>query len=302
MKEKSLKALPDDKFIRQVEKKVQKTISKYRLFSKNEKVAVAVSGGKDSTTLLHILKKLGYNIIAVTVDSHIGCYTQENLVNLRETCKNLRINLHEVPFRKAFGASLCYIRDYLKERGSSYKSCTICGVLRRYLLNKKARELRAKKLALGHNIDDEAQSIVMNLLKNRPELNARLGPAGDSVDDRQFVPRVKPLYEVREDEIVRYSKIKGFPVKYCRCPCASDGFRFAIRDFLDSLERKNPGIKENIVKTFLKSKEKLRKKYEKQTKSYCKNCGELSSRNVCRACELLLLANKPLKPGKLCLG
>ncbi|MEM4239934.1 MAG: TIGR00269 family protein [Candidatus Woesearchaeota archaeon] len=296
MKGKRLKALPDCRFTRLVEEKVASTIKKYGLFSKNDRVAVAVSGGKDSTTLLYILKKLGYNIQAITVDSHIGCYTRENLANLRETCKKLGIRLHEVPFRKIFGASLCYLRDRIKAGGNSYRSCAVCGVLRRHLLNKKARELKAKKLALGHNLDDEAQSLVMNLMKNRPELNSRLGPSGGSADNALFVQRVKPLYWLSEDEIVRYSKIKGFPVKYCRCPCASDGFRFAVRDFLDAQERQTPGAKKSVVQKFLKCRGKMR---EKQQGFFCKSCGEPSSGKVCRACELLSLAGKPFKPGKL---
>ncbi len=293
MKEKNLKA--DEKFLALVEKKVRDAIKKYRLFSKQDKIAVAASGGKDSTTLLFILKKLGYKIEAITIDSHIGCYTQENLENLRTTCKKLNVRLHEVSFRKVFGASLCYLRDKIKK----CRSCTVCGVLRRYLLNKKAREIHAKKLAVGHTLDDEAQSIVMNLLKNMPELNARLGPASNSLNEALFVQRVKPLYEVREKEVVSYSKIMGFPVKYCRCPCAVDGFRFAVRGFLDEQEKQNPVIKENIVKTFLKNQSN---KKAKQHHSLCKNCGEVSSKGFCKVCELLALAKNPLKPGKLGLG
>ncbi len=294
MKENTLKA--DEKFLAFVEEKVRNAITKYGLFSKNDRIAVAASGGKDSTTLLYILKKLGYRIEAVTVDSHIGCYTQENLESLRETCKKLNVRLHEIPFRKVFGASLCYLRDKIRQG----KSCTVCGVLRRYLLNRKARELKAKKLALGHNLDDEAQAIVMNLLKNRPELNARLGPASNTLNDALFVARVKPLYDVSEADVVRYSRIMGFPVKYCRCPCASDGFRFAVRDFLDAQEKENPGIKESIVKTFLKNRSRLKK--ERQRRSFCTNCGEVSSRGFCKTCELLALAGKPLKSGKLSPG
>ncbi len=302
MKTKNMLDLPDKEFIEEFEKKAGATIKKYGLFSKKDKIVVAVSGGKDSTTLLYVLKNLGYAPEAVTVDSHIGCYTQENLENLRQTCKNLGVRLHEVPFRKIFGSSLCFLRDKIKEKGVSVRSCTVCGVLRRYLLNKKARELKADRLVLGHNLDDEAQSVVMNLLKNRPELNARLGPLADSANNKLFVPRAKPLYEIREDEIVRYSKIKGFPVKYCRCPCASDGFRFAVRDFLNDCEKTMPKIKENIVVSFLKNQDRLKKVFVNKKLSYCMSCGEVSSNKTCKACELLFLAHKPLKSGKLCLG
>ncbi len=302
MRETNLKNLPDEKFIARIEKKVSQTIKKHSLFTKKDRIAVAVSGGKDSTTLLYVLKKLGYNPVAITVDSHIGCYTQEKLENLRETCKKLSIRLHEIPFRKIFGASLCYLRGKIRERGHSYRSCTICGVLRRYLLNKKARELKADRLVLGHNLDDEAQGILMNLMKNRPELNARLGPLADSVNDPLFVPRAKPLYEISENEIVRFSKIMGFPVKYCRCPCASDGFRFAVRGFLDYCGKTSPGAKKNIVDSFLKCRKALRKNSAKSKNTHCEKCGELAGGKTCRACELLLLADKPLQSGKLGLG
>lgn len=286
----------DRKFVESIEKKVQDAIKKYSLFSKNDKIAVAVSGGKDSTAILHILCKLGYPVEAITVDAHIGCYTDENLRNLRETCKKLDVTLHEIPFRKALGASLCYIRDYLKAKGHNFKSCTICGVLRRYLLNRKAREIKAKVIVMGHNLDDEAQSVVMNLLKNRPELNARLGPRIDSINSAMFVPRAKPFYHIREDEIVRYSKLMHFPVKYTRCPCSSEGFRSAVRNFLTDFEQVQPGIKENIVKMFLAQREKLQKRYAKGKPAVCSQCGEFSSGKVCKACNLLGLLRKPLKP------
>jgi uncharacterized protein (TIGR00269 family) len=307
MKENTLKCLPqqpeiiawtanDEKFAKDFEKKVQSTIAKHRLFSKKDKILVAVSGGKDSTTALFVLNKLGYPVEGVTVDAHIGCYSDENLRNLREQCKKLNIQLHEIPFRKAFGASLCYIRDYLKEKGHSFRSCTVCGILRRYLLNKKARELGADVLVLGHNLDDEAQSVIMNLMKNRPELNARLGPRVDSAKNSKLVPRVKPLYFITEQDIVRYSKLQGFNVKYTRCPCASDGFRFAVRDFLNACAIDGKG---KIISTFLKKRNLLQKNLLGKNPAYCENCGEPANNSSCSACRLIGLLHKPLKTEKL---
>jgi uncharacterized protein (TIGR00269 family) len=283
----------DKKFILSFEKKVQETIKNNLLFSKKDKILVAVSGGKDSTTALFVLHKLGYPLEAVTVDAHIGCYSDENLKNLRVQCEKLGIKLHEIPFRKSFGASLCYIRDYLKQKGHSFRSCTVCGILRRYLLNKKAGELNADVLVLGHNLDDEAQSVVMNLLKNRPELNARLGPRVDSAKNRKFTPRVKPLYFITEQDIVRYSKLQGFNVKYTRCPCASDGFRFAVRDFLNECAVSG---KENIISIFLQQRKSLQKNLLGKKPGLCENCGEPANKNSCSACNLLGLLRKPLKP------
>ncbi len=278
-------------FAAQIEQRVKQTIEQYALLSPNDRILVAVSGGKDSTMVLHLLKKFGYTVEAVTVDAHIGCYTQQNLENIRSVCKKLGVPLHEIPFRKVFGASLCYIRDYLKARGHNYKSCTVCGVLRRYLLNRKARELKATKLVLGHNLDDEAQVILMNLMKNRPVLNARLGPKIAQVQDERFVPRVKPLYFVREDEVVRYSKLMRFPVKYGKCPCSAEGFRSAVRKFLDDCEQTRPGIKENIVKVFLEQRSQMQKEFTAEKLAYCAQCDEPASDTLCRACKLLNLVH-----------
>ena len=114
------------------EASIQKTIEEHHLFTKENKVLVACSGGKDSTVILHLLKKLGYTIEAITVDAHIGCYTEENLKNLRNMCETLGVKLHEIAFRKEFGRSMCYIQSVLKSKGYNYKNCHTCGVLRRY--------------------------------------------------------------------------------------------------------------------------------------------------------------------------
>lgn len=289
----------DARFVQEIEQRVRDTIGRYRLLSPTDKILVAVSGGKDSTVVLHLLRAFGYAVEAVTVDAHIGCYTRQNLENIRAVCQKLGVRLHEIQFRKVFGASLCYIRDYLKAKGRNLKSCTVCGVLRRYLLNRKARELHATKLVLGHNLDDEAQAVLMNLLKNRPELNARLGPRIDAQDDR-FVARVKPLYHVREDEVVRYSRLMRFPVKYGKCPCSVEGFRNAVRDFLDECERAQPGIKENIVKVLLENREKLQRRFSgKGVRAFCAQCNEPANGALCRACALLSLVQEPAQVSEL---
>src|SRR3989344_3956873 len=158
------------------ERKVLDTIDKYNLFTNKDKILVACSGGKDSTAILYILKKYDFNVAAITVDALIGNYTKENLKNLEGFCRDNNIKLYKISFREKFGRSLCYIKSMLAKNGIRMKSCSICGVLRRYLINKEARKLKPKCVVTGHNMDDEAQSIMMNMLRNRLLLSARIGP------------------------------------------------------------------------------------------------------------------------------
>ena len=157
-----------------VENKVKHTIARFRLFTKQHRIAVAASGGKDSTVLLFVLKKLGYKVSGITVNANIGEYSQENLENLRQFCNEHGIPLIELSFREEFGYSLCYIKSNLDSRGLKFNSCTICGVLRRHLINKHAKGF--DRVATGHNMDDEAQAALMNIFRNNTLRYSRQGP------------------------------------------------------------------------------------------------------------------------------
>jgi len=186
-------------FVGSIEKRVLKTIKRFQLASDEDKILCAVSGGKDSTNVLYIMDKFFPNVEALTIDARIGNYSKENLENIKLFCSKLGIRLHIVSFADEFGCSLCYIQSVLKEKGLDLNSCAICGVLKRYLLNKKARNLKSDFLATGHNLDDEAQSILMNLLRGNLEMLSKLGPKSTSSVSK-FVPRIKPLYLVKESE------------------------------------------------------------------------------------------------------
>jgi uncharacterized protein (TIGR00269 family) len=271
-----------------IEQKVKKTIEKYGLIRKKDKILVACSGGKDSTVILQILKKLGYDVSAITVDALIGNYTKENLKNIKEFCEKQRVKLHIISFRDEFGASLCYLKSILTGKGVKLGSCTICGVLRRYLLNKYARKLKADAIVTGHNMDDEAQSVLMNLFKNNLELLARLGPKTGIGVYKHFIPRIKPLYFVSEKEIKNYSKKMKFPVNYNPCPCRVNAYRNQIRKLLDNYEKKNINVKKNIIDNFLHILPLLKKNFKtKKEPEYCKNCGEPSKKEKCMTCQIL---------------
>jgi uncharacterized protein (TIGR00269 family) len=278
----------DAAFMAAFEENVRQTIGRFRLFRKDDKVLVAVSGGKDSTVLLWLLKKLGYDVEAFTVDVAIGCYTRENLANIRRLCSEWGVRLHEAAFREEYGASVCYIREMLRQQGQQLTSCHICGVLRRAVINKHGRDIRPTVVATGHNLDDEAQSVLMNLLRNRPGQNARIGPrSGSESIGGRLVPRVKPLYLTAEADVERYARMMGFRLHYGRCPCSHDSFRASIRKFFAAAEAKWPGMARRLLERFLAIQPALQKAVPRQGTVPCTACGEPSSTGTCRTCQLL---------------
>jgi uncharacterized protein (TIGR00269 family) len=279
-------------FRRRFEARVRKTIKDFSLCTKKDRIVVACSGGKDSTTILYLLKKFGYDVEALTIDLLIGDWSKKNLENIKEFCRNHKIKLHVVDMRKRFGCSICHIRAGIQEN-NKLSNCTICGVIKRWILNKEARRLEADKLVTGHNLDDEAENVLMNLFKGNPGLGVNLGPKTGIVSDKKFVQRIKPLYFCTNGEVKIYSKEMKFPVLYESCPCAVSTFRREIRKELSELEKLNPDIKRNIVKNFLFILPKLRRWNHLEKKlNYCEYCGEPCRREVCKRCELLLLMGK----------
>lgn len=279
--------MPNNKFLRYVEKKVQWTIKHYELFDRSQKIGVAVSGGKDSTAVLYILKKLGYDVEAITIDAKIGNYTSENVKNIKQVCKDLDVKLHVVDFRKEFGKGLCYLKSVMDSKGKRYSSCMLCGILKRYLINKYSKKYKFDILVTGHNLDDEAQAFMMNVFRNDIKLATRQGPIAGIVQEHGFVRRVKPLYFISESEVIRYTKIKGFPINYGICPCSVGAFRREHKNLLDEYEKKHPSVKYNIVKFHERMMSFMdMNKLTKRKVNYCSVCGEPASADICRTCKL----------------
>ena len=270
-------------FIRYFEDKVRKTIKQFSLFDRKDKLAIAASGGKDSTALLYILHKLGYDVEALAINEGIHGYRDGTLEDLKKICEESKIKLRIISYKEYFGFTL---DELLKQK--KFAPCMACGILRRYLLNRASRDY--DRLVTGHNLDDEAQSIMMNMMKSNVHLLARLGPKTGQLSDSKFTQRVKPLYLCSEREVATYAFIKGFPIKFTECPNASASFRASIRDFLNDLESKNQGTKIGLVRSFLKLMPSLKSMPVEKELDHCSGCGEPSSRPICSACSIVGVA------------
>jgi len=265
-----------------IETKVKQTLNKIKL-SKNEKILVALSGGKDSTVTAYLLKKLGYNIEGFHIDLGIGNYSKKCLEAVKKLCEHLDIKLYLYDMKKEMGSSMCHIRSSIQSR-KSLKNCAICGVIKKWIMNKEARKLKVDKIATGHNLDDEAQTFLMNIFKGSPELSANSGAITKNIEDKKFIPRIKPFFYIAEEDIKNYSKKMKFPVIYEKCPCALDSYRIQVREFLNTLTIKQ---KENIMKNFDKLSEKIQRLKSVEKLNYCEICGEPSRKNICKKCELM---------------
>ncbi len=275
-------------FIRYFEKKVFKTIKTFNLIEEGDKIVAAVSGGKDSLTLLYLLNKItskrrDIELSAMLVDEGIHNYRNKTIKDAKEFCKIYEIPLKIYYYKEEFG----YTLDELLKKTKA-NPCSICGILRRYTLNKYAKKLQATKLATGHNLDDEAQSILMNQMKHNIEISARLGPITGIIRNIGFIPRIKPLYFMTEKEVSIYSYLKKFISEFTECPNSFDSYRSDIRDILNSLEAKYPGTKNGLVKSFIEMLPILKEKYKfKSSIKSCKVCNEPCSNEICKTCKII---------------
>lgn len=289
-------------FIRSVESKIKRTIRKHSMVEKGDTVAVAMSGGKDSSAAAYMLSRVfgdwpDVRIIAFSVDEGVKPYRTENVKRARKFSKELGIEHQVFSFRKEFGRTSDQIASMLEKGGSDIKAvCTYCGVGRRYLMNKKSRELGVTKLCVGHNLDDEVQAALMNYIKGdlarAGRMEAVTSWSTESDKGELFVPRIKPLREIPEREVALYSQLMGFDIMEGHCPHAG-GLRFDVRDFINSMEMKYPGTKFNILETFDRLnpciKKVARERHEEKGKGKilrCRRCREPSSRAICKTCEL----------------
>ncbi len=251
------------------------------------KVAVAVSGGKDSLVTLTLLagiarRRRGVDVLAITVDEGIEGYRAPSLGAAARVCDELGVEHRIVSLAKTALVTV----DQIAALEPRMAPCSYCGVLRRRLANAEARRWGANWLATGHNLDDVAQSILLSFVRGDLGKLARMAPHDTSFEG--LVPRILPLRTVPEKEVMLYAMLKGLPVGDEQCPHMGRAARGPIKEMLLALEEANPGTRHTIVRAHERLQPLLREGLgSSRSPTLCPRCGEPSASGVCQACVLL---------------
>lgn len=279
-------------FCKSIENKIRATISKYDMLKPNDKIMVAVSGGKDSVTLLHILAKKEKafpeaTLCAVTINEGIKGCRDKALRIAMENCRKLGVEHTVVSFKEMYGHELDELVDIIQDkREKGLTPCAYCGVLRRRALNTAARDAGVDKLATAHSLDDETQTMILNIIHGDALRIARVKPVL-AVIHPKLVQRIKPFCEVPEREIVLYAYLKKFQFQDMPCPYARTALRNDVRTMLNRMEQKHAGTKFTIFRSIERIRPALEAMVKEEKLRNCKICGEPTVAELCKPCQML---------------
>ena len=265
-----------------VKENVFNTIKEYELIKPKEKIMIGVSGGKDSILTLHMLNAyqrehdIDFELEALCIDEGIKGYREEGIKTAKENCKKLNVPLTVYSFKEEWGYNLDDIKDFYKS------TCMPCGVYRRYLLNKITNEHGCDKIATGHNLDDEIQSFLMTFARNDQNKFPKFTPVLNKIHEN-MIPRIKPLWRLPEKNVGLWCVLNNIPIHDEECPYSVTSLRSDVKLFLNKLEEKEKGSKENIFKSFEKTFTLIQKGVELNS---CDYCGQPTANSPCKACEI----------------
>jgi len=273
---------------------VQKEIRLQGKLPGKSKLAIAVSGGKDSMSMLYILSKVFSNhrdveLITLIVDEGLTGYREKSVKMATEFSEKLGIPYEIMSFEKSFGIRM----DDIANLGDEWRPCTFCGVLRRNLLNRRARELGVEKIAFGHNLDDMSQSVLMNIVNGDVQRLVRLGPHKKVQEG--LVPRMVPLRIVPESEIKLYADVMEIPYLDMHCPSRPRAHRLGFLEIISQMEEDTPGTRHSILSSYDQMVEPLREHFPPAELNNCENCGEPTMGEICKACDLLVKVREALE-------
>ncbi len=263
---------------------VERSIVDDRMFTRDDRVLVAVSGGKDSLALWHALHRLGYQADGMYIRLGIADYSRRSQEKSEAFAAKHGLTLHQVDLERDYG----FVVPDLREARSG-KPCAACGTVKRYHFNKLAADLGYPVVATGHNLDDEAATLFGNLMHWQADYLGRQGPVLESTHPK-LVRKVKPLYRLAERDTAAYAIVERIDYILEECPMARGAKSLAYKDLLNSLEERQPGAKYQFLVGFLRQGRraltgagapgdgaKLRE---------CASCGQPTTAEVCAYCRM----------------
>ena len=277
-----------------VERKVERALKRYKLVNKGWHVLVAVSGGKDSSTLLRILSKLSkkymFKLTALYIDLGIRVYSDKSKQAVVKLVEQTSTPLIVVNVKEALGYSVPELAWKTRR-----PVCSVCGVVKRYILNATAIELGAHTIALGHNLDDLIAYVLKEFINQNLGQISKLGPKTETIDGLA-IGRIRPLYEVYERESLLYVLASKTPFLPDECPhVRRDSLEFVLKEQLNKLEEKFPGIKMSLARRLALNIDKYPQLQQELSK--CKACGLIASGQLCSLCKLTKQAlGEPMGP------
>ncbi|WP_456435762.1 ATP-binding protein [Thermovibrio ammonificans] len=278
-------ALCKEHFVEWFERQTEKTIKKFKMFSKRERVLVAVSGGKDSLSLWFALHRLGYETYGFHVSLGIKGwdYSERSLEMCRKLSERIGRPLIVFDLKEEFGYT---IEEIAKGTGRR-DVCSVCGTFKRYLMNKVAREHGFKVVATGHNLDDESALLLSNTIRWEIGYLGRQAPV--LPEEGGFARKVKPFCFLTEKETVSYAIVNNIEFLKSGCPNAKEATSATFKRALALIEHEMPGTKLRFYKEFLK---KARPLFEREVKrelqlNECQVCGMPTTAPVCAVCKAL---------------
>jgi uncharacterized protein (TIGR00269 family) len=269
-------------FIEFFDNQVRRAIHDEKMFTPDDRILVAVSGGKDSLALWDVLLRFGYRATGLHINLGIPGYSDLSQEKTEAFARDRDAELIIVDLEADYGVT---VEDF--KRGSGRTPCSACGLSKRYIFNKVALEQGFDVVATGHNLDDEAATLLGNLIHWQEGYLARQGPVLPA-SYPNLVKKVKPFYRLAEREIAAYAVLRGIDYVLDECPNAVGARSLLYKEALNLIEQHSPGAKQSLYLGFLqKGRRLISATEEKPQLVECERCGMPTTSEVCSFCRLM---------------
>ncbi len=268
-------------FVEYFENQVDRAVRRNSMFAQDDRIMVAVSGGKDSLSLWSVLHRMGYETSGLHIHLGIGEYSEASYEKTAQFADAHGLELATVDLSKTYGMGVPDLSKALKR-----VACSGCGLSKRYIMNKEAYEKGFDVVATGHNLDDEAATLMGNVLHWQMGYLARQSPALQATTEK-LVKKVKPLFTLTERETAAYALLHGIDYVEDECPNALGAKSLVYKDALNRIEWESPGAKHSFVLQFLEhAKPQLEVGADDHELRDCAICGQPTTGEVCAFCRM----------------